>query len=745
MNKNELLLSAAAIGLLAAGPGYAAQVQAQDASQSAGASTVTEVVVTAQHRKENLQKVPIAITVVSGAAVLKSGYTNVNELQYMAPSLQYDPSNGGAFQIRGVGTESYDFSSEQSVSLVVDDVVMDAPQVPGIIGLTDLDHVEVLRGPEGTLFGKNSTSGVLSILTNKPVLDKWSADANGWYGEGSDRHLDLTLNVPLNQKMAFRITGFGSGGDGQGKYTYLHRTMGAYQEAGTRAKLLIKPSDQLEIQVLGDYAYHEDNQGGALVAADPTTMALSAAAGTIIGPNNVDLATDAEMKTVSKTFGGSLQVAYHLGGYTLTSITAFHGTTHRSHQHLDAYPGDMFFPVTTGDIRSNKFSQELRLASPTGQFFEYLAGFYYNRLAVTSNNVQIGNLGFLPPGLFLTPTGTGFPPTSDESITSAVNESKAAFGQVKFNFTSQLSLALGGRYTVDDNFNSLRYAYVNPAPYFLLLGVGGIPSQPSGTAKHYNFSYRIAPQFQITPELMAYFTYSTGYKGPGVAYLQGIYDPYKAETVASYEVGIKSELFDRRLRLNVDGFYERFANFQAQTFVSPPGSLPAYTIGNAGVLRSEGVEVDSNLNITPSLSIGEDLTYAPATFVNYFYPSPFGGVTNYSGDPLTHAPKWSSNSSLNYDGKLFDDYRLLGSISYAWKSKVYTTLGAPYSIVPAVGLLNFHIGVSPGSGAWEVGAYARNLLDTHFNNYYISIPPRVDATAAPESIRTVGVFASYKY
>ena len=198
-NTVHLTLSASitavcAIGLL---PAAAIAQTAPTESPADESSGLTEIVVTAQRRTQNAQAVPVAIQTISSEAIDKAGYTSVTDLQYLTPGLQYDPTQGAAFQIRGVGTTSFDFSNAKSVNVVVDDVVMDGQRANGLTGLVDICSVDVLMGPQGTLFGKNSTSGVIAVTTNRPRLGQTSFRGSASYGQNNDRILNATVNLPL--------------------------------------------------------------------------------------------------------------------------------------------------------------------------------------------------------------------------------------------------------------------------------------------------------------------------------------------------------------------------------------------------------------------------------------------------------------------------------------------------------------------------------------------------------------------
>jgi iron complex outermembrane receptor protein len=204
-----------------------------------GQPVLDQILVTAERRKEKMQNVPISIISLSGDALQNSGYQSLTNLQYTTPGLTYDPTQGAAFQIRGVGSTSFDFSNAKSVNVVVDDVVMDAQRDLGITGLVDIERVDVLMGPQGTLFGKNSTSGVISITTVKPKLNDFSGKVYASYGERNDRTINGTVNIPLGHTAALRISAFDVGQDGKGRYVTLNRNLGRVDEFGVRGQIAV--------------------------------------------------------------------------------------------------------------------------------------------------------------------------------------------------------------------------------------------------------------------------------------------------------------------------------------------------------------------------------------------------------------------------------------------------------------------------------------------------------------------------
>ena len=753
------LLLGTVLGTISFAQAYAhtAPAMTMDAT-STPADQLETIVVTAQRRSESLQNVPISITSVSGKALENTGFQSLADLQYVVPGLQYDPTNGAAFQIRGVGSSSFDYSNEKSVSVMVDDVVMDAPRDLGLIGLSDTQQVDVLMGPQGTLFGKNATSGAIAIATAKPVLGQWSAKGSINYGQREDHDVHAVINVPLGETLALRVSGFDQGQDGYGRYTTLDQSLGAFKEYGGRAKLLFQPSDHLQFLYTGDYEHHWDNFIRTSVSgASAAVTALEVANGVTPGPRNEDDADSKIGGTRNSSWGHSLRAQAQIGRDTLTSITAYRETDYVGNAPADLVPTDKyaFFPYNRGTIHTKKFSEELRWASPTGGFVEYLAGFFYDRLKLNSTQLQWATLG--TP---LVSSSTGVPLTSFYTLTGAIgdpgntdryrteNISTAGFGQLKFNLTRKLSLALSGRYTHDNNSQSLTYFWTDPLP---ITGVdatfkptSAAPYQPFGRVKDHNFSYRIAGQYELVPNAMLYATYSTGYKPGGPAFVGNIYSPYQPETVKSMEAGIKTELFDRRVRLNFDLFHEKFADFQTSLITYVPGDiLPVTAIGNAGGLKSQGAQATFAWRVNDAVALNGGLTYADAHFTDYAY-SP---TVNYAGTRLTNAPRWQGTISATYDRSISAALRLRANLDYAYRSTTWTYIGQPsYSKIPGFGLLNSRASLSPAGSNLEFGVYGRNLLNKYYSTaiQQYSTLSMIHYTTL-DAHRTIGAFIKFAF
>ncbi|MBA4090209.1 MAG: TonB-dependent receptor [Sphingobium sp.] len=740
----------------AAAPFGAGIAQAQEAAEDTG---LTEIVVTAERRAESSQKVPLAIQSISGETLAKTGYTSVTDLQYTMPGVQYDPTQGAAFQIRGVGSTSFDFSNAKSVSVVVDDVVMDGQRANGLTGLVDIERVDVLMGPQGTLFGKNATSGVIAVTTGKPRIGDTSVKASASFGEHDERILNGTVNIPLGPIAALRVSGFDQAYDGFGRNVTLNRKVGSQHEYGGRAKLYLEPSDKFNLMLSGDYAYHWDSSVRTPVSGQPAAVtAILNELGVFPGPKSADTADSSFGQITTEEWGTSLRLNATLGDLDLTSITAYRVTRYDNATPASLVPVDRYayIPFNNGYLDTQKVSQEIHLASPTGGFVEWLVGGFYNDLRARQVQLQWGTLGAplytngVPaPRLFALTGAIGV--DANASRFDAQNETMAAFGQLKFNISDRLSLTLGGRYTHDNNSQGLDFITVDPVPIAgytpIFVGSSAAPAIDYGKVSGDNFSYRIAPQFQVTDNVMLYASYSTGYKPAGIAFVGNKYAPYRDETVKAWEAGIKSEWFGRRLRVNVDIFRSDFKDFQATILTKIPdgngGLLDATVIGNAGGLRTQGVEGNIAVQPVRGLTLSGALSYTDAKFTDYVY----NATTDYTGSRLTNSPKWSGTAAIDYETEFGPGFEVRAHADYAYRSEYWTVVGQPaYSNVPSYGLVNTRLTFALPSKTVEFGVYARNLFDTYFSTGWQNYGALgLLHYTSPNARRTVGGFVNVSF
>jgi iron complex outermembrane receptor protein len=760
--KKELILGGvSALALLASAPGAVAQ----DAAAAARAdATPGEIIVTAQKRSENVQKVPISMTVV-GADLLKA--RNVVELQQLpqlspALTLQIQPRAvaGISYSIRGVGTSTFEQSVEPTVSTVIDGVSYGRPEMAGGV-LFDLDHIEILEGPQGTLFGKNASAGVVSVVTAKPKLDKFEAIGRVSYGQankpgaGTEASGQLAINIPITSNSAARIGLFATYNSPILKNvngTSVDNSFQGMAQFGIRAKYLWEASSKFTLLISGDVA-QEFGPGvsvSALSSVAPggfLATQLAATAPQITPSSTNTLIADGAPYQNSFTIAGvQADATLELGGgYSVSNLLAYRSyltdnTGQIDHIIARTYDGG------TQRVKESQVSDELRLLSPTGGMIEFVGGLYFFR-ANYSTDLTVSVLGEGLPNIPALTPGQGFLGYTRNHRTKL--ESYAGYVQAivrPFGPDTPFRLLFGGRYTNDD------------------LDVAGVTGQgnnvraqlPLGSfnyiAQEDDFSYRIGAQLDLARDVMLYASYTKGYKGPGanpavqrdasgnVTRTSGLVRP---EIPRAFEVGLKSQFFDRRVTLNASAWYETFKDFQAQAFSD-------YTRGNillnAGKLVSKGAEVDLTVAPTTGLSLHASLAYVDAYFKKFqgvpcYASQTLGtggrgvcvatlnpnGSTSFtsdaSGNPLFNSSKWTYTLSADYSAPISSS--LSGFVQSNWyhrSSFNYSPVLDPNTAQRGYGLLGGALGIKASNDRWKLTLFARNLLDTRFSGWKVANP-----------------------
>ena len=732
---------------------------AQSAAQSTDQESANDIVVTATRRAERLQDVPVAVTAISAKALEQSGLKEVTDIQYLAPNVTFSStnpvSNGGGYQIRGVGTQTYDSSVEQTVGLVIDGVVIGLARDPGATGFSDIERVEVLRGPQGTLFGKNSSAGVIQLVTKKPEIGKASMDLNLRFGERNDRLAQVSANVPLGRTLALRVSGYANGQDGAIPYVLdQQRAVGDRSNRGVRGKLLWQPSDAVSFVLTGEYQLGSARDAPIIQSLGTSALynAQFAKFAEKPGPDVYKSYMDGDWIADTELYATSLETTIDLGGPTLTSITAYRHLKMTQYADIDASPANIF-NTSNGGLDSNQFTQELRLSSPAGQRLEYVAGLYYYHTENAGWTAQYGNYY----GLF------GYPVVIGGGRRDQANyvRSLAAFGNATFALTDTFKIIGGLRYTNDRN-HGMQVVTKLPFPAVSL----GAVSNYDGTVKADNVSGKIGIQYEPSHDVMMYAAYTTGFKGPAIDGTGGIIRKVQPETVKSYEVGLKSGFLDGRGTFNLTLYWSNFRNFQAQTFdttVTPP----AFYLSNAGMLRARGIEVETSFRLTPALRLSASGAYNDSTYRDYTgqcyagqpvstvvgtgcYTAPGTTtlVANYRGYRLPNAPEWSYILRADYKQPVGNGSAVDAGVNWSWRDATQAVIGDPRSRIAAYGLLNGTLGFGAENGRWRIGVYARNLLDQRFYAAYNAgtiNPNGYVKIVMPEAFRTIGGTVSFRF
>lgn len=539
------------------------------------ATTLDDIVVTAGKRSERLRDVPVAVTVVPEEVISQQNITEASDLSRAVPAF-----SGGRDQlrIRGVGTFSFARSSEASVGVVIDGVAQ-ANAGPVSPQLFDVARVEVLAGPQGTLFGRNASAGVLNVVTNAPDPSGFEAVGHVDVGSRNNLIVQSVLNMPINDSAAVRLTAsFVRQPD---RVTDVVTGDPDTPNAGNiRGRLLWEPTPDLTLNLIADYSRTYSSDGGewAVYRSTPGSALTTLLNGCGISPSvdNEFTCLSGDRVSRSTTSGISAQIDYQAGSYLLTSITAGRAYDEFGQGDADSTPINLL-DINDSDRRIRNFSQEFRITSPGDGKITYVAGLYYFDSDQTYSGSQAGTLGLVPLPLLL---GQSF-------ATDAHSRSYAAFGQSTVRVSDVFRLLVGGRVNRDEvSASTTRTVYSGAiAPFASVDPV-------SGSTQDDSFSYRLGAQYDLNPTTMAYLTYNRGYKGPAIndqAASSAVPVLVRPEIPHAWELGLKASVLDGRLGINAAAFHTRTTDFQTQ-YYDP--TIPGYVFGNAPELTTQGISID---------------------------------------------------------------------------------------------------------------------------------------------------------
>jgi len=745
-----VLLNGAALTALA-GSAFA-----QSTGQGAQVSQVEEIIVTANKREERLQDVPITVSVVSGDQVSKQNIVEVTDLTRSVPSLN-SAGPFGALSIRGVGSISFARSAEGSVGVVVDGVALantstNPPQ------LFDVARVEVLEGPQGTLFGRNTSAGVVNVTTNAPDSTRFAAIAHADVGSRDSYTARGVVNVPLTSNAALRVSGALSQAPRMQHNLYDDSWLQTKGKS-LRGRLLWEPAEPVTVNLIADYTQFK-REGGMpwsvyqSSAGSPLTTRL-ASCGVLVGPENQDGCIDGGYAQTTTSKGVSGQIDFRLGQHTLTSITAVR-------KYRSSYGGSDVDSVPVNRLNVNEspnairnVSQELRLTSPTGKFIDYVLGLYYFDSDLNGTNTQRGQIqADLGVPFFIGQVQT----------TTASTKSYAAFANATVNLTPSLRLLLGGRFG-NEHVTAVTFGRLADQAVAPILSIATI----RGDVKDDYFSYRLGAQYDVTADVMAYATYTKGYKGPSVNDQTGTGAApviVRPEIPHAAEIGLKANLLDRRLTASIAAFDNKVDDFQAQ-FYLPTAS--AFVFGNAPKLTTKGVSANLIGRPARGLTVNVGALYNDAKYgAGYQVPCaqgqtaaqgcitlPSGAkVDDAGGNALIGSPKWKLTGFGEYERAVGGDWQGFVQADVAYTSKItFDAAYSPQNSNKAAAIFGARLGVRTTDSRVGVSVYARNLFDTYRPTVRFSTPTAAQQRdtlsfaqiSGPESRRTVGVSLDAKF
>ena len=683
-----------------------------------------EIVVTAQKTLQRAQDVPLVVTAVKGETLSDYGVGRVQDIAATTPALQVDSYFGVpgyySLALRGITTGSLVSST---VATYIDDVPLGSSGIYAIgggIGLDlfpyDLDHVEILEGPQGTLYGASSMGGLLKYVTRTPSLDKnqyrFGGDVMrvsygskaGWSARGSADVVLVPGSLSLGISGSHRYTPGFVDNVATGKKDYNHGV-----QDGVRAVLYWKPSDELTAKVQG--LYDRSNFKGY------SSIAVNGTGAPLYGLYKTDSAAPQYNKNTVKLL--SADIDYDFGFAELSSTTSY--TEMENINSIDASVAFSFLGVdaafVTDPLRVKKFTQELRLASPAEDRFHWMVGTFY-----TKEKAQWDTFGFAyQPGT--TTPAPGFNPLLVTLVPSRFRE-WAVFGNATFKITDEWDVSGGLRYSrnkqrVSQDVSGL---LVGPVP----LIIGPVPSSDGA------LTFSLSSSYHIDPNAMLYARISSGYRPGGPNFLSpGVPLTFSPDRLTNYELGIKSDLFDKKLMFNLTGFYINWRKVTLQG--TTPVGLSFIT--NGGSASSKGVELTTSLKVARGLTVGGSLSYTDAKLED-----DAAVVSGQAGDQLPYTARWAGAVTADYIVPVADDTD--ASFGLVWRytgPRNQQFPNAPiFHRLRSYNKLDLKAGVSRGNV--DVNLFVRNATNSH---RYVSWPRGYNPL--PLDPRTIGLSLDFKF
>ena len=667
-----------AIAFLLPGGTMAEAAAGSDSAANGPANGPESVTVEARKRQEDAQSVPLPVTVVSGASLEERNDTQVQDLSGVSPSLIVSGPNprNTAFAMRGLGNNPASDGLSGSVGFYMDGVYLDRPGMADF-DLIDVDQVEILRGPKGTLFGKNTTAGAVTVVTRAP---DFTYGATGDLRLGADdlRQLHLSITGPLSDSLAFRLTAYDTDRDGYLKDVFTGENLLSLHRQGVRGQILLRPNADFSWRLIGEYGREQDSAGalilyskGPTVGASPTFLSYDAWARNlgitpVFDPNGRVNDENGLQRTSERQYAVTSLFNLKLGSLTLDSVTGWRSWQYLPHFDADFTYADVIRNLGAAD-REQQFSQELRLSGATPEL-DYLAGAYlFSRHLRGDTVIQYGSqfsAGYGPSG------NPALNNITDHAYSIVSDAAYALFFQATWHLDPQWNLTTGVRGTYETTSGIItRIAPTGgngPAPPSLAPYQGSIQTAEWTPAALLTLDHR------LTDAAMVYGSVSYGAKSGGFnpvvpANQAGGPQPVSAlkvqpEDITDLELGLKSDLLDHRLVLNANAYWADVNGYQANAaIVLPAGGLQTL-ITNVGSTRTQGLEAEADYVPLPNLSLKAALGYNDAHYLDFpNAPAVQGSATatqNLSNRPLVRAPQWILNLAGRYSRPVSDRFEL---------------------------------------------------------------------------------------
>ena len=685
---------------------WTVSAQAQTAAPKTDAVALEEVVVTAQKRSENVQSIPVAVTAVSAESLEKQGASNLQALQGSAPNVEINSSNAATgVAIRGIFSTNDGPQGDPAVAYHVDGVYLGRPQSTGGL-IYDIQQIEVLRGPQGTLYGRNATAGAVNVITNRP-RSVFEAALGAEYGSYNQRGVSGMVNLPLGDKVAARLAMRTLKRDG-------YAADGKSEDQNSRAfrgEVLVRPTDDLSILLAADYDLRK--------GVGPAAYKLNVAG---VDPRSTNL-NNPGAHINNKNWGAHSEITWDLGGVTLTVLPAYHELS------LDnLYASDRRIQLNQ---EAKQHSLEVRLASDPDQTITWIVGAYY------WDELQSSYQTLLAP-----PTSVRFGYPDIDAY------SRALFGQATWHVTDKLRVTGGLRYTADQKKQNGTTEVRLPNGVLLSRITNFANTEWEAT------NWKLSAEYQLAERSLLYATAATGYKAGGNydGLPPNAYDP---EKVMSFEAGSKNRLFDSAVQLNLTAFHYGYKNYQASQLgcLNLPSNLAPCTASgrityNADKATVYGLELESQWAITSADRLGVVGALTHSEFNDFALPvTPYSSGGDFSGNPLPKSPKTTVTIDYSHRFDLANGATITAAARARVVGKQYLLFDIRSPIIrqDSYTTADANITYEAPGGTWQVTAYANNITDELVKSYAFatSTPGVYYGTYLPP--RTLGVRVGAKF
>ena len=680
---NWLLSATCAFALATSG------ASAQDSDSDSDLGLLEEIIVTAQKREASMQDTPIAMTALSGDMMDKIGIRTIEDFQFFVPGITVTNDSMAIVNIRGIGTSAFGVATDPSSTVHIDGIYQPRPTT-GYQDMFDVERVELLRGPQGVLFGRNSTGGTLNIISKAPS-EEFEGTVGVTFGSFDKRTFSGTISGPISENVRARVTMLKNDRDG----IYTDIVSGdKYQDQDNfagRATIEMDLSDNFELVLRGDFS-RERETGFPAVQTSYTQDFIDA--GATIPTGEREVAFDTTPVSNLDVWGISSTATWSGEDYSFKSITAYRES--EIDQMIDVDGTDLFLFNIGFWENSRSFTQEIQLSNNDPEKLEWIVGAFF----LNEDGDGGIDLIFQDPQILI----------PESNITNAY----ALFGQGTFHVSERLRATFG-----------LRYSYEKKSYNYNIDVNGDTVDSGSPSDSWRAWTPRFAVDFDINDDVMAYASATRGFKSGGFQLGDaGSFDP---EYLWSYEAGVKSTLLDNRLRANVGVFRYDYTNLQVVEFV---GGVATTT--NAGKAKIDGIEGEFVARVADGFDLNATIAYLDAKYTNFFE----GGV-DFSGNRLANSPEWAYSFGAQYAYQL-DTGTITVRGDYAWRDNVdFKRNNLPQFRSDSYSLLNARITYASEDNGWEVSLYGQNLTDNRYATYLTSARD-INGDADPD--RSVTVF-----